>query len=57
MEKMKKYEYRSLPWGYKGAIAHRLGIHPNTVYHIMQRGEAHPKYRQVMKVLDELRER
>jgi transposase len=53
MEKV-EIKFKSLPMGYKKKVAERLGIHPNTVYNVLQRGERDPKYWRVMKVFKEL---
>jgi hypothetical protein len=51
---MEKLNSKGLPFGFKKEIAKRLGVHPNTVYFILQTGEKHPKWWRVMKVFNEL---
>lgn len=36
--------------GWQRGVAKRMGVHYNTIYNILQRGEKHPKYARVMKI-------
>lgn len=43
-----------LPYGFRGKIAKRMHVHPNTVSNILNTGNSHPKWWEMVIIYDEL---